>query len=42
VYIGIVTVSEVGSKRDGTSIPGRNKLFFSSNKLVKLTFAFSA
>ena len=32
VYFGIVTASEVGSQRDGTSIPGRNKMFFSSNK----------
>jgi len=32
VYIGIVTVSEVGSQRDGTLIPGRNKTFFLSNK----------
>jgi hypothetical protein len=28
VYIGIVTVSEVGRLRDRTSIPGRNKMFF--------------
>jgi hypothetical protein len=32
VYSGTVTVSEVASQRDGTSIPGRSKTFFSSNK----------
>jgi hypothetical protein len=32
VYIGILTVSEVVSQRDGTSIPGWYKTFFSSIK----------
>jgi hypothetical protein len=32
LYIGFVTVSKLGNQRDGTWIPSRNKIFFSSNK----------